>query len=141
MTLSRFNHVVVVLAAFGFAVIAIGMWIAPDEAARRLGLVAVDAAGRATVRADLAGLFAGLAVLCALAAWTRQRSWRIAAALLLALVAVGRIVEWLASGGANLNVGALAIELGLAAAVIGTWPENARSPGHAGIAKAAGDLG
>jgi hypothetical protein len=108
------------VAAAACAAIAIGMWVAPDGAAQRLGLSVVGAAGRATVRADLGGVFGSMAALCCVAVWTRERAWQTAAALLPALIAMGRVIEWIASGGSNLDRGALAIELILLAVLIVT---------------------
>ena len=103
----------IALAAVVFAATAAAFWIVPDQAARGLGLEAISAAGEATLRADLGGLFAGLAVVSAAAAWTGTRAWLSAAAMLLAAIVTGRVIAWLTNGGPAGDVGSLAIELGV----------------------------
>ena len=138
MMISRLSRMVVMLAALAFGAIAIGMWVAPEGAAHRLGLSAASGSGRATLRADLGGVFAGMAVLCAAAAWSLRRTWRIAAAVVLAMIAAGRLIECIASGGATLDASALSVELGVVAAIAGLRPSRParsrrRSPQASGL--------
>src|SRR5882672_10473250 len=117
MTPSRLPRVLVGLAALSFAVIGLGLWFAPGQAAHRLGLEAVRASGLAVVRADLGGLFAGTALLCAAAAWTGRRLWFLAAAAVLAAVLAGRSIGWI-SVGISGDVLEFAIEVALIAVLI-----------------------
>jgi ribonuclease Z len=97
------------LVALLFTVVGLGYWVAPEEAARWFGIDGVAGAGLANLRADLGGLFLGLAVLTAAGAWMKRRPGLIAAAVILGAVILGRAVGALAGGG--LGVRELALEL------------------------------
>ena len=105
------------LAALLFAGIGLAIWISPAEAAARFGLQPTGANGLMTVRADLGGLFLGLALITASAFVTRSRTWSLASAAVLGAVAAGRTIGWIGNGGPAGDVGDLAIELVLAAAI------------------------
>jgi hypothetical protein len=69
------------------------LWLSPDASAQRFGLSISGAAGRAIIRADVAGLFLALGVLSLLAAAYRRSDLSRAALLLTAAVYVGRIIN------------------------------------------------
>ena len=117
MLARRIGRWFVALASVSFAIIAILIWVAPAVAAGEFGLLIAGEAGAATVRSDLAGLFAGTAVLCGLAAWTLGRTWIIAAVAVLGAIALGRALGWLRDGIAG-DAGSMAIELSLIAALL-----------------------
>src|SRR5262245_15487810 len=117
MTRTNMMRAAVAIGSAGFATLAIAIWLAPDTAARLNGVEIVRAAGSAMLRSDFGGLFAGLAVLCGAAAWTRSRAWILAAAAMLAAVVTGRALGWI-SGGIGGDIGAMAIELALIALLI-----------------------
>ena len=129
MSISRIGGFVVMLGALLCAGIGLELWIAPEQAAHRLGLEVVRRGGLAPLRADLGGLFVALAALGAMAAWTRRRPWIIAAALAFATVALGRAIGWMANGGPNGDIADMLIELGIIAA-LGTLARNS-APGQA----------
>jgi ribonuclease Z len=114
MTSIRIGRAVVALAGVTFAGLALAIWAAPDQAAQRFGLAVTDAAGAAFVRAEIGGLFGGMAVLCAAAWWTRGRVWLLAEAAVLGAIVLGRLVGW-ATGGVGVDGRELAIELALLA--------------------------
>ena len=118
MSTSRIARFIVALAAVLFAVLACSFWIAPEELARTLGLETVRASGAGAVRSDFGGLFLGLAFLCGMAAWTRQRAWFIAATAVIAAVATGRIFGFAADGPTPGGLVQLAIELVVITALI-----------------------
>jgi len=118
MTTARLSRLIVLFASLLFACVAVAIWVAPDQAARALGLASVRAAGAAVVRADLGGLFAGLALLCAAAAWTRRRSWTGAAVIFLGAIVAGRLLGWISRGGIGADVPELLVELVLIAALL-----------------------
>lgn len=101
------------VAAFAllFAIAGIEFWVAPEQAAQHFGLEPLRAVGLGNLRADLGGLFLGLAGLCAIGAWTRRRAGILAAGLLLALIVLGRGLGVLLGGGAELGGRELAVEL------------------------------
>ncbi|MGD9903394.1 MAG: MBL fold metallo-hydrolase [Vicinamibacterales bacterium] len=116
MISARISRAIVALASVTFAGLALAIWSAPEAAAQRLGLEAVGVAGAIAVRAEIGGLFAGMAILSAAAAWTAARAWILAEASLLGAIAVGRLVGW-----GEVGVGSvpeLIVELGLLAALI-----------------------
>lgn len=118
MTTLRISRVIATLASVLFTGLALAIWVAPEQAAHSIGLESTGTAGTAVLRADLGGLFAGMALLCAAAAWTLSRSWALAAASVLGAIVVGRSLGWI-SGGIGHDVAEFAIELGLIVALIG----------------------
>jgi ribonuclease Z len=118
MTFSRINRCVVALAAALFGGVAFTLWLAPDQAGNLLGIEPVRAAGASVVRSDLGGLFGGMAVLSAAAAWTMRRSWIFAAAVVLSSIVIGRSIGWVANGAVGSDVLELAIELVMIGALL-----------------------
>jgi hypothetical protein len=111
MSISGFGRFIVALATLLFAGIGLDFWFAPEQAANRFGLEAVRAGGTAALRADLGGLFMGLAVLSGAAAWTRRRSWVVAASSVLFAIVLGRSIEWITNGRTSAEPLELATEL------------------------------
>jgi ribonuclease Z len=118
MTLSHLSRLLVGLVAVAFAGIGCGFWAAPDQTGALFGIDATSPAALVTLRADFGGLFIGLALLCAAALWTRQRPWFLGAAMLLAAIALGRLIGWTVNGGPGDNLPALIAELGAIAVLI-----------------------
>jgi ribonuclease Z len=114
---ARISRTIVSLASLFFGALALGIWAAPDLAARYAGVEPVRAAGTAMLRADVGGLFAGMAALCGVAAWTRRRTWIVAAATMLTAIVAGRMLGWISAGRISNDIGELAIELGAIAAL------------------------
>src|SRR5262245_30287103 len=106
------GRLLVSLAALAFLAAGLGFWIVPEQAAQQFGLEAIRGQGLVNVRADLGGLFIGLALLCGAGAWTKRRAGLIAASVVLAAVVVGRVVGWVVAGGTEFGGRELAIELG-----------------------------
>jgi len=104
------RRIFIALASLAFAGVAVAMWAAPDQAARAFGLEAIGTAGRTSLRADLGGLFASLALLCGASAWTGLRSWQLAAAGVMGAIVTGRVIAWLA-GGPDGDIPSFAIEI------------------------------
>ena len=111
------SRIIVSLVAVLFAGIGLEFWVVPEQAAQRFGLEAIRGAGLVSLRADLGGLFIGLAVLCGAGAWTRRRPGIIAAAVLLAAAVAGRLAGWIA-GAAGVDARELAFEIAALAALI-----------------------
>ena len=118
-----FTRGIVSLAALLFAATSVMIWSDPERIGAAFGLTAASAAGVASIRADLGGLFAGLAALCGLAAWTRLPSWHKSAAVVLAAIVAGRMIGWMAGGGHAGDGLSLGIEL----VVLGALAMSARS--------------
>lgn len=129
MSTSRLGRFIVTLAAMLFAAVGLGFWVAPEQTAHGIGLEAVRATGITALRADVGGLFLGLALLCAGAVWTKHRAWFIATALVVAAIAVGRLIGWAGGGVTRNDAVQLVIELTIIAASIaasGTSPMSDR---------------
>lgn len=118
MSTQRFSRICVGLAGVLFAGLALSIWAAPDLAARQVGVEPVRAAGTAMLRADVGGLFAGMAVLCIAAAWSTRRSLAVAAATMLGAIVTGRALGWASAGRISGDVGEMAIELAVLAALV-----------------------
>lgn len=112
-------RILVTLAAALFVATGLGFWAAPETLARQFGLEAARGAGVVSLRADLGGLFLALGVLCAAGAWARRRGALLAASTMLAAIVAGRALGWAASGGADLGVPELALELVALASLLG----------------------
>lgn len=128
MNRTALSRTLLALVALSFAGLGLGVWVSPERAAARFALDAVGTAGFTTVRADLGGLFLGVALLAGAAAWTRRRPFAVAAQLLLGAVALGRLVGWLATGRVGADASDLGVELGAIAllALAGRGLEPAR---------------
>jgi ribonuclease Z len=105
------SRILVALAALLFAVTGVQFWVVPEQAAQLFGIEAVRSIGLATVRADLGGLFLGLALLCGAAAWTKRRAGVLAASVVLAAIVVGRVIGVVVDPRAEFGVRELAVEL------------------------------
>jgi ribonuclease Z len=115
----RLSRIVVALASLLFIGTALFLWVAPSQGAARFGLEFAGANGQASLRADLGGLFAGMAVMCAVAAWTGRSSWSLAAASVLASIAVGRALGWIVNLSIAGDLVDFVIEVGVVFALLG----------------------
>ncbi|MFC3079230.1 MBL fold metallo-hydrolase [Phenylobacterium terrae] len=93
-----------------FALLGLAGWAAPERLAERLGLATLTTAGLASLRADLGGLFVGLAVLCLAGAILRRRGLLAAALIVLAAILAGRLLGVVADGGLAETAASLAVE-------------------------------
>jgi ribonuclease Z len=105
------SRILVTLAAMTFLAVGVSFLMTPEKAAEQFGLAALSGSGMVNVRADLGGLFIGLAMLCGVGAWTKRRAPLLAAAAVLAAVLVGRTVGWAADGRVEFGTRELGIEL------------------------------
>jgi hypothetical protein len=78
--------------------VALILWFAMDGALARLGLSVLDVTGRATVRADIGGFFAGLGVMALVAAWKESPTWANAVLGLMAVALAGRCLTLVMDG-------------------------------------------
>lgn len=123
MNRTTIARTVAALAALLFLGLGSLFWITPELAAARFGITAAGAQGLTTIRADLGGLFLGLALLCAAAWWSRRRPFFLAAAGVLAAVAAGRVLSMAADGASATAMVALGVELTLAILLVVTSRE------------------
>lgn len=91
----RVLRVVLALPAIGFLVTGLRFAVAPAGAAKGLAMPLLDGAARSSQIGDVGALFMGMGLMILTALATRKREWFIAPAILLALVAVFRLLAFL----------------------------------------------
>ena len=74
----------------------LGLWFGMERILPAIGLMTNDLAGglvgRATVRADIAGLFGGMGLAMLIAAYRESRAWAGAALLFVSVALAGRLI-------------------------------------------------
>jgi hypothetical protein len=83
------------LPAIGFVVTGLRFAVAPADAVKGLAMPLLDGAARSSQIGDVGALFMGMGLMILAALTTLNREWFIAPAILLALVAVFRILAFL----------------------------------------------
>lgn len=86
-------------------------WFALKTVAAERGIVALEASGRANVRADVGGLFLAIGIFSILAAWKQSRTWAVAALVATGAAFLGRLISFVMDGNAPGVVAPLVIEL------------------------------
>lgn len=95
--------------------VALRLWMAPEELAVQLGVQPIGPFGLATIRADVAGFFAGAGVFSVLAAVRNRAALLNAPLVLIGLALTGRLITAATSGITNEMIPPIAIEAGLLA--------------------------
>ena len=95
IALKRALRVVLALPAIGFLVTGLRFAVAPAGAAKGLAMPLLDGAARSSQIGDVGALFMGMGLMILTALTTLKREWFIAPAILLALVAVFRVLAFL----------------------------------------------
>lgn len=98
--LERALRIFLVLPAIGFLVTGLRFAVAPAGAAKGLAMPLLDGAARSSQVGDVGALFLGMGLMILTALVTLERTWFIAPAILLLLVAVLRVLAWLFHGAA-----------------------------------------
>lgn len=93
--LKRVLRIVLALPAIGFLVTGLRFAVAPAGAAKGLAMPLLDGAARSSQIGDVGALFMGMGLMILTALTTLKREWFIAPAMLLALVAVFRVLAFL----------------------------------------------
>lgn len=95
--MAKAARALVVLMGLGSLLITLGLWLQPEAVMPKIGLAATDLAqglvGRATVRADIAGLFGGMGIALLLAGVRQSRHWATTTLLFASLAIIGRFVS------------------------------------------------
>lgn len=107
-------RILVGLAALGSIILALGLWFGQEQVIPALGIATTDlgggVVGRATVRADIAGLFGGMGV-CMLIAVIRQSVHWVNTVLVFVTVAItGRFIGLAADGGESFAIQPIIVE-------------------------------
>ena len=77
---------------------ALALWFNMEAFVPQLGIETVSPVGRATVRADIAGLFMGIGIMMVMAAWKSSSAWAYGALVLVGGAIAGRLVGVAADG-------------------------------------------
>ena len=93
--LKKALRIFLVLPAIGFLVTGLRFAVAPASAAKGLAMPLLDGAARSSQIGDVGALFMGMGLMILTALTTLKREWFIAPAILLALIAVFRILAFL----------------------------------------------
>jgi hypothetical protein len=104
-------RVVLGLIAAFFIVFGLRFMLMPGAMAAEFFITPVGVAGLSTLRADLGGAFIGVGACVAIGLFTRGVQWLYAAALILAAIAVGRLVGFVTDGTAQSAIAALLAEV------------------------------
>ena len=88
-------RILVTLPAVLFVVMGLRWITDPAAAANALGMTLLDGVGRSSQIGDVGALFLSMGMMMLLALITARRSWFYAPAMMLALVAVLRLLAWL----------------------------------------------
>jgi hypothetical protein len=107
-------RILVGIAALGSIILALGLWLGQEQVIPALGIATTDLAGglvgRATVRADIAGLFGGMGI-CMLIAVIRQSVHWVNAVLVFVGVAItGRLIGLVMDGGGDAVIQPIIVE-------------------------------
>ena len=104
-------RVVLGLIAAFFIVFGLRFMLMPDAMAAEFFITPVGISGLSTMRADLGGAFIGIGACVTLGLFGRGVQWLYAAALILTVIAVGRLVGFAADGTAQSAISALVAEV------------------------------
>jgi hypothetical protein len=105
-------RILVMLPAVLFVVMGLRWITDPSGAATALGMTLMDGVGRSSQIGDVGALFLAMGIMMLVALITARRSWYYAPALMLALVALLRVIAWL------LHDAALALDMILVEIVV-----------------------
>ena len=91
-------RIVVALFALLFLIMGVNLMLAPVSGAEGMAVTPIGEAGLSTLRGDLGGLFVGSALLLVLGLIQRKAEWFLAVAVLMALIALGRLLGFVLDG-------------------------------------------
>lgn len=102
--------------------IALRIWMAPEEVAAQLGVGANGPLGIATIRADMAGFFGGAGAISLFAAIRNRGRLLVAPLLLVAVALTGRVLTVALNGYSEAMLPPMVIEAVLVAVfALGSW--------------------
>ena len=94
-----------------FSILGFGYYFDPVTTAGSNGLEALDLTGISALHGDLGGLFIGMVILLVLGLVQPRASWLLAVAVVLAAIALGRIIGFVIHGTSEPAFMALGVEL------------------------------
>ncbi|MEJ2089746.1 MAG: DUF4345 family protein [Gammaproteobacteria bacterium] len=112
-------RIIVVLIGLLFAFMGLNLMFNPLGGAEGMGLTPIGELGLNTLRADLGGMFLAGTVLLVLALIQRRAEWFLAVAVLMAVIAFGRVVGFVLDGNpSDATLTALGFEIVIMAVLI-----------------------
>ncbi len=109
------SRLLVGIAGLLGVLVALRLWMAPEDVALQLGVQPIGPFGLATIRADVAGFFGGAGVLSIFAAVRNRAALLAAPLILIGLALTGRVITAVSSGLTNEMIPPMAIEATLLA--------------------------
>lgn len=107
-------RILVGIAALGSLILALGLWLGMEQVIPALGISTTDLAGglvgRATVRADIAGLFGGMGICMLIAVIRGSVQWVNAVLVFVGVAITGRFVGLVMDGGGNAVIQPIIVE-------------------------------
>ena len=85
-------RILVGLSGLVAVLMMLNLWFHMASVTGTMGLTTEGLVGRASVRADVGGLFGGIGVFALMAAWKQSRTWALGALVLVSLAIAGRFV-------------------------------------------------
>jgi hypothetical protein len=119
--MAMFFRVLVGLMGSLSVLTALPHWFRVDGLAIERGIHAIDAIGRANVRADVGGIFLGIGLLALLAAWTQSRTWTLATIILVASALLGRMISLALDGIGPRIAEPIIVEVAVLLILAGAW--------------------
>ena len=110
--------IVIGLLALLFLFMGGGLLIDPASRVTQFGLESTSVVGLSTLRGDLAGLFLASAAMLVLGLVRGNTTWLLAVAVLMVLIAFGRLVGFVADGSDQATVTAFVAELIIVAVLV-----------------------
>jgi hypothetical protein len=86
------------ITALASATVGLQAWLNPAKLSASLQLQATGPVGIAALRADVGGIFWGIALLAGIAAWRQSRIWALAGLVVVGSAFAGRMVNLVVSG-------------------------------------------
>lgn len=109
------SRLLVGIAGLLGVLVALRLWMAPEDVALQLGVQPIGPFGLATIRADVAGFFGGAGALSIFAAIRNRAALLTPPLILIGLALTGRIITAASSSITNEMIPPMAIEAGLLA--------------------------
>lgn len=114
MTQTVFRLLVAIIGLAG-ALVGLRTWMAPEEIGVQFGLSPASGLGLATLRADIAGFFAGVGLMCLVATITRRGAILIGPLMLVGLALAGRLFTVAINGFEPTMLAPMLVEAGVLA--------------------------
>jgi hypothetical protein len=100
---------------------ALPHWFRVEGLAAARGIQALEAIGRANVRADIGGIFLAIGILALLAAWKQNETWLAATIIVVASALFGRFISFGLDGIGAHVMEPVVVEAVVLAILAGAW--------------------